>query len=129
MTNTSDRKLIAFAAVSTVNDVARSLEFYLGRLGFKEFFRLGDPPSYAIVERDAVSLHLMPATQEARGIGRSTIYVFAADVDALHDELCALGCAAEQAPTDYDYGMREFSVRDPDGNRITFGQKRRSDPC
>jgi len=123
MTNTSGRKLIAFAAVFTVNDVARSLEFYLGRLGFKEFFRLGDPPSYAIVERDAVSLHLMPATQEARGLGRSTIYVFAADVDALHDELCALGCVAEQAPADYDYGMREFSVRDLDGNRITFGQE------
>ena len=76
MTNTSGRKLIAFAAVFTVNDVARSLEFYLGRLGFKEFFRLGDPPSYAIVERDAVSLHLMPATQDARGLGRSSIYVF-----------------------------------------------------
>jgi hypothetical protein len=26
-------------------------------------------------------------------------------------------------PTDFSYGMREMSVRDPDGNRITFGQQ------
>ena len=123
MTNAPERKLVAFAAVFTVSDVGRSLEFYLGRLGFREFFRLGDPPSYAIVERDAVSLHLMPASQEARGLGHSSIYVFAAGVDALHDELCALGCAIETVPADYDYGMREMSVRDPDGNRITFGQE------
>jgi hypothetical protein len=65
MTKPPARQLLAFAAVFTVSDVGRSLEFYLNRLGFHEFFRLGDPPSYAIAERDAVSLHLMPASQEA----------------------------------------------------------------
>ena len=123
MTNKQDRALAAFAAVFTVSDVGRSLALYLGRLGFREFLRLGDPPSYAIVERDAVSPHLMPASQEARDLGRSSIYVFAADVDALHDELRALGCPIGTAPADYDYGMREMSVRDPDGNRIIFGQE------
>jgi uncharacterized glyoxalase superfamily protein PhnB len=49
--------------------------------------------------------------------------VFTAGVDALHDELRALGCDIERAPADYDYGMREMSLRDPDGNRITFGQE------
>jgi hypothetical protein len=90
MTNATGRKLVAFAAVFTVGDVSRSLEFYLTRLGYREFFRLGDPPSYAIVERDPVSLHLMPASQDARGLGRSSIYVFTANVDELHDELRAL---------------------------------------
>ena len=120
---TNARQLVGFAAVFTVSDVATSLAFYLERLGFHEFFRLGDPPSYAIVERDAVSLHLMPASQDSRGLGRSSVYVFAADVDALHDRLRTAGCPIETAPADYDYGMREMSVRDPDGNRITFGQE------
>jgi predicted enzyme related to lactoylglutathione lyase len=123
MTKPPARKLLAFAAAFTVSDVGHSLQFYLGHLGFHEFFRLGDPPRYAIVERDAVSLHLMSASQEVRGLGRSSIYVFAADVDALHDELRALGCEIERAPVDFDYGMREMSLRDPDGNRITFGQE------
>jgi hypothetical protein len=125
MTNAPERRLVAFAAVFTVGDVACSQRFYLDRLGFRTQFQLGDPPSYAIVERDAVSLHLMPASQDGGGLGRSSIYVFAAGVDALHDELCALKCPIERAPADYDYGMREFSVRDPDGNRVTFGEATR----
>ena len=56
MTNAPERKLVAFTVVFTVIDVGLSLEFYRGRLGFRESFRLGDPPNYAIVERDAVSL-------------------------------------------------------------------------
>ena len=116
-------RLNAFAAVFTVADVAASLGFYLGRLGFREHFRLGDPPSYAIVERDAVSLHLMPASEAPESRGRSSIYVFVADVDRLHGELQALGCPIEVPPTDFFYGMREMSVRDPAGNRITFGQE------
>jgi uncharacterized glyoxalase superfamily protein PhnB len=115
--------LNAFAAVFTVSDVAASLGFYLGRLGFCEHFRLGDPPSYAILERDAVSLHLMSTSEAPESCGRSSIYVFAADVDRLHEELQALGCPIEVPPTDFFYGMREMSVRDLDGNRITFGQE------
>jgi hypothetical protein len=30
--------------------------------------------------------------------------------------------AFEAPPGDFFYGMREMSVRDPDGNRLTFGQ-------
>jgi catechol 2,3-dioxygenase-like lactoylglutathione lyase family enzyme len=115
--------LNAFAAVFAVRDVGVSLGFFLGRLGFREHFRLGDPPSYAIVERDAVSIHLMPASEAPEGGGRSSIYVFVSDIDRLHSELQDLGCPIEVPPTDFSYGMREMSVRDPDGNRITFGQQ------
>jgi uncharacterized glyoxalase superfamily protein PhnB len=72
---------------------------------------------------DAASLHLMPVRQSAPGPGQSTIYVFAANVDELHEELQALGCPIENVPADCAYAMREMSVRDPDGNRITFGQE------
>jgi catechol 2,3-dioxygenase-like lactoylglutathione lyase family enzyme len=116
-------RLTAFASVFTVADVAASLRFYIERLGFKVDFQMDDPPSYAIIERDTVSLHLMPATQEARGLGRSSIYVFVAGVDALHEELKGRLCPIESAPADYSYGMREMSVHDPDGNRITLGQE------
>ena len=116
-------RLNAFAAVFTVADVGASLSFYLGRLGFREHFRLGDPPSYAIVARDAVSLHLTPASEAPETCGRSSIYVFVADVDRFHAELQAVGCPIEVPPADFFYGMREMSVRDPDGNRITFGQE------
>lgn len=114
-------KLQAFAAVLTAEDVGRSLRFFADRLGFGVEFALGDPPEYAILERDSVSIHLMPASRDRASLGRSSVYVFTADVDALHAELLALGCPIEVAPADFSYGMRETSVRDPDGNRITFG--------
>jgi uncharacterized glyoxalase superfamily protein PhnB len=123
MSHAEPRKLVAFAAVFTVNDVGESLETYLQQLGFREFFRLGEPISYAIVERDAVSIHLMPPSQGSGEPGHSSIYVFVVNVDDLHDELRTIGCPIETLPADYAYGMREMSVRDPDGNRITFGQE------
>ena len=88
---------------------------------FQAVCRMGEPPTYAIVERETVSLHLMPASQDPAGLGRSSIYVYVDDVDALHAGLVAMGCPIEIAPEDFFYGMRETSVRDPDGNRITFG--------
>jgi len=123
MTRPETGKLVAFSAVLTVSDVGRSLQFFLDRLGFLEHFRMGDPISYAIAERDAVSVQLMPASRSPESLGRSTIYVFALDIDELHDELRGRGCEIEVAPVDLFYGMREMSVRDPDGNRITFGQE------
>jgi catechol 2,3-dioxygenase-like lactoylglutathione lyase family enzyme len=121
MADPGTRQLVAFAAVFAVADVAAALAFYVERLGFRVHFTLGDPPEYAIVERDAVSLHLMPASRSPGSRGRASVYVFAADVDALHAELVGRGCPIEVAPADFDYGMRETSVRDPDGNRLTFG--------
>lgn len=114
-------RLTGFSAVFTVRDVAASLAFYVDRLGFAAQFAMGDPSTYAIIERETVSLHLMPASQDPAGLGRSSIYVYVDDVDALHAGLVAMGCPIEIAPEDFFYGMRETSVRDPDGNRITFG--------
>lgn len=116
-------RLVAFAAVFTVAEVPPSLRFFTDRLGFKIDFQMGDPPSYAIIERGAVSLHLMPKSQDPRGLGTSSVYVFVAGVDALHDELKGRGCPIEAAPETLSYGMREMSVRDPDGNRVTFGEE------
>lgn len=61
-------KLTAFASVFTVAEVAPSLRFFTERLGCIVDFQMGEPPTYAIVERGAVSLHLMPKSQDPRGL-------------------------------------------------------------
>lgn len=116
-------RLRGFSAVFTVRDVGASLAFYRERLGFSVQFQMGEPPSYAIIESGPVSLHLMPAAQAAAALGLSSIYVYVRDVDALHRDYVARGCAIEVPPEDFFYGMREMSLRDPDGNRITFGEE------
>lgn len=114
-------QLTGFSAVFTVRDVAASIAFYRDRLGFRLQFGMGEPPTYAIIERDTVSLHLMPASQSPDGLGTSSIYVYVDDVDALRDGLVAMVCPISFGPEDLSYGMREIAVRDPDGNGLTFG--------
>jgi catechol 2,3-dioxygenase-like lactoylglutathione lyase family enzyme len=126
MTNADAPKLNAFSVVFTVSSVGGALAFLIERLGFVEQFRMGDPPTYAIADRDAVSIQLLPAERSPETLGHARVYVFVSDVDALHAELKGRGCPIEMAPADQSYGMREMAVRDPDGNRIAFGQEIRS---
>jgi uncharacterized glyoxalase superfamily protein PhnB len=56
--------------------------------------------------------------------GSSGIYVVAEDVDALFARAIAAGAAVLREPADTDYGSRECAVRDPEGNRWSFGTYR-----
>jgi uncharacterized glyoxalase superfamily protein PhnB len=51
-------------------------------------------------------------------------YVVTDNPDALHDRAMAAGATLVRALNDTDYGSREFSVRDPEGNRWSFGTYR-----
>jgi uncharacterized glyoxalase superfamily protein PhnB len=43
------------------------------------------------------------------------------DVDALHAELAGRGADIVLPPTNFEWGVREMNIRDPDGHRIRFG--------
>jgi uncharacterized glyoxalase superfamily protein PhnB len=53
--------------------------------------------------------------------GSASIYVVVSDPDALHEQARAVGAEVSRGLTDMDYGSREFSARDPEGNVWTFG--------
>jgi len=53
--------------------------------------------------------------------GGGAAYVFVADPDAQHERARAAGAEVVRQLTDTDYGSREFSVRDPEGNHWSFG--------
>jgi uncharacterized glyoxalase superfamily protein PhnB len=59
----------------------------------------------------------------ATPIGQSVIYVVVDDADAAHARARDAG-AEPSALTDQDYGSRDFSVRDPDGNLWALGTYR-----
>ena len=44
-----------------------------------------------------------------------------ADVDAIHDRAKAAGAEITRELQDTDYGSREFSATDPEGNVWSFG--------
>jgi uncharacterized glyoxalase superfamily protein PhnB len=53
--------------------------------------------------------------------GTTSIYVVLDDPDAHHDRAVAAGAEIAMALRDTDYGSRDYTARDPEGNVWTFG--------
>lgn len=53
--------------------------------------------------------------------GTAASYVVTADPAAVHRRVVAAGATIVRELTSTDYGSREFSVRDPEGNLWSFG--------
>jgi catechol 2,3-dioxygenase-like lactoylglutathione lyase family enzyme len=114
-------KTCGSATTFHVSDLASSLKFYTDILGFSERFRFGD---YAGVQHGEVQIHLSgPNSTNKRQIGQGSIYVFCDDVDGYYRDVIARGATAQAAPMDYEYGMRDFVIEDPDRNLVAFGQE------
>ena len=99
------------------DDVDRAVTHYRDVLGFRVNYAQDD---IGVMDRDQVRLLLIARTRRHRGIGSCYIYIQNADV--LHAELTASGAHVIGAPASRPWGLREFSVQDPEGNQITFGQ-------
>lgn len=109
--------------VLPVDDLGAALAFYRDRLGFDDSFQWGEPPYYAIVKRgQGVSIHLSEREDMSVEIQPRVVYVFVSDVDAVYEEYHARGLEMFSPPTNQDYGMREFEVRDNSGHFLIFGQ-------
>ncbi len=53
--------------------------------------------------------------------GKGWIYVTVDDPDAHHERAKAAGAAIAMELADQDYGSRDYSARDPEGNLWSFG--------
>lgn len=109
------------AVVMSVADVARSTAWYRDALGFGVSFEYGEPTFYVCLCRDDVSIHLIAQEEARRPAGQGALCVFVTDVDALYADFLGRGASIPKPPQDYDYGMRDFLLHDPDGNQLTFG--------
>jgi catechol 2,3-dioxygenase-like lactoylglutathione lyase family enzyme len=103
-----------------VADVATASEFYAGRLGFTVAFTFGDPPTMAGLVLDQVQIFL---ERGAPGPRPGLVYFVVGDAD----ELCAFqranGVQVVEEPGDRHYGLRDYAVRDLDGNALSFGHR------
>ena len=112
-------ELIDAVSVLSVTDIARSLAFYRDRLGFAAEFEMG---VYAGVRRGDMALHLDAGAHDFSA--RPTCCRFhIRGVDDLYAELEPRGVVKpDERLATMPHGMRQFSVLDPDGNRITFAE-------
>lgn len=61
-----------------------------------------------------------------QALGHGALYLVTDTPDALHDRAAQAGAEIVRPLTDQDYGSREFSARDPEGNLWSFGTYRPS---
>jgi catechol 2,3-dioxygenase-like lactoylglutathione lyase family enzyme len=119
-------RLRAMNPVLMVDDLQRSLDFYLGPAGFAEPAVHGEPPCFAMMSRDGCELMLSlrgpEGTGKPNGDGTWDLYLRVADLESETASLRAAGVSIVKGPTDTFYDMREIEILDPDGYRICFGQ-------
>jgi uncharacterized glyoxalase superfamily protein PhnB len=59
-----------------------------------------------------------------QGVGKYSLYVVVDDPDAHHAKAKEAGAKIERELTDEDYGSRDYTARDPEGNLWSFGTYR-----
>jgi uncharacterized glyoxalase superfamily protein PhnB len=105
-----------FDPVFKVANVARSIDWF-ERAGFEVSVH-DDTYAFAHRERN-LTIHLAQAAARDQP-GTSGIYIHCHDADRVAEEWRQAGIEVS-GPRDEDYGKREGSISDPDGNVIRFG--------
>lgn len=121
MTNGEKCEFESVSPIFEVRDVPETLAYYADVLEFEIGWTWGDPPTYASICHDRVEFNV--------GLGRSgeatrpsSAYVAISNIDAYYERIRARGAEVTVPIGDRDYGMRDFTVADPSGNTVSFGQ-------
>ena len=108
-----------------VRDVSRSLEFYVGQLGFKPF-ELGLPDYATVVDPEGettICIHRGSAERPTTGKDRAWLYIELEDLDTICKKLARRRVEFEQMPRDMPWGWRHAYLLDPDGQLVSFYQR------
>ena len=106
----------SFEPIFKVADVARSVAWF-ERLGFAVSVH---DDTYAFARRDRdLTIHLAQAAGDELP-GHGVLYIHCTDADRVAEEWRQAGVEVD-GPRNEDYGKREGSATDPDGNVVRFG--------
>ncbi len=104
-----------------VRDIATALAFYCDTLGFTKTFENGNPVGFVILERDDAEVHLT-LKPDHQASDCNVLHLLVSDARALYRHLEKRGTQIVKGLRDQPYGLRDFIVADPDGNRLDIGQ-------
>jgi len=111
-----------------VADATLSYKFYK-KLGFEigevndrhAVARLGDFEITLVTLRDEAEFS-KDALAQPKGYGMY-LYIQVEDVDKKYQEVVKLGLKPSSEPRTWEWGNREFAIKDPDGYKLCFYQK------
>jgi catechol 2,3-dioxygenase-like lactoylglutathione lyase family enzyme len=108
-------------------DLEETLSFY-SRLGFELRGAPIEKYRYLIIGRGSIELHFRDAPDVDPLTTDAGCYIRVRNADALHHEWDQIGVPPNRAtgsrliaPTDTEYGLREFALVDKSGNLLRIG--------
>ena len=108
--------------ILAVPDVRSAVDFYTNALGFWLAFAEGDPPSFAGINLGSAQMFLERGVASPEGC---SVYFVVSDANALHAFHRSHDVEVIVPPADRGYGLRDYTVRDLNGYRLTFGHRLR----
>lgn len=117
------------APILFAKDLLASVAYWRDRCGFDRVEVYNDPPDFAILSRDSVTIMLALAPEGHEVTPHWKIhdkmwnaYVWVDDARALYEEFQASGAQIDYTLHEKPYGCLEFGIQDLDGHDIAFGQ-------
>lgn len=111
--------------VLAVQDVARSAQYYIEVLGFRE--DAIDAKGWRFLSKDAFKVMLGECADEvpAGETGNHSWFtcVMVEGLDEYFAGVAARGAEVLSRPADRSYGLRECVIRTPDGHRLMFAER------
>ena len=113
-----------------VRNMKQTTQFYRDSLGFKMgmAFPGADNPEYADLSKAGMVLMFVPArnvgigTKEKLGIGVNVYMQIDGDIDEYYNELKNKGVKIASDIKEEPFGIRDFTVDDINGYKLTFNQ-------
>ena len=118
-------QIVNSRSVLAVQDLKTSTRYYMDVLGFSR-----DPidaEGWSFLTRDNFRVMLGECRGEkpASELGNHSYYAYwnVDNVDQFYEEIAPKGALITSKPANKPWGLREFSLRTPDGHRITCGEE------
>lgn len=110
--------LLEIAPAFAVQDLDAMCNFYGKLLGLSPTYRT---EVYAVLRNGPVQLHLYPQ-RDGMNAGQGSAYVFVEGVDEVYATAQSIATIIHPIK-DQHYGLRDFLMQDPEGNRVGIAQR------
>ncbi|MDY6908050.1 MAG: VOC family protein [Chloroflexota bacterium] len=121
----------AMSVLLAVKDMKETLAFYTQVLGFEMgmVFPDAEGPEYADVARDGMQPMFVPCQNvgvgpdERLGVGVNIYLELDGDIDEYYRQVKGRGATVVDDIKDEPFGIRDFTVSDPNGYLLTFNKQ------
>ena len=105
-----------------VNDVKETVQWYKENLGFTDEWYYGDPNTDGGCRRDELRILFGRHSGPLHSPNELSLLFFVSNIEAVYQEMLERKLEIVSPLQTYDYGMKEFAIRDNNGYYIRLSE-------